>query len=525
MANKAGPKTNAPSPSSQSPYESLPGYSTGASSSSADVNHESSEGDALMGGQSEKFNRNPKYKDVWATFAFLGHLVVLLLLTVAGFRVTVPDTPDHDVPSRHLPNQRIHKTPTGADPTVPVGDYPKLSEAGPLFAVTVLGGLGFTVMYFMLMQKYARQLISASFIFNTAVAGLLAIIYLASGAMIPAIFALLYAGVHIFMYFAYRSRMEFAKVILNNVATITRAYPSLFVTGIIGAVSQTFWTLTWVISAIAAARLVQAFESDAAKYAVVTYIMFSMFWTSQVIKNVVHVTVSGVFATYYFTGIATADGTVVVPVRNPTLKSAKRALTTSFGSIAFGSLIVALIQTLRGILNTVRRNAQDDGNSALALAATCADCIMSVVEGLVAFINVYAYTQVAIFGKSYLEAGRDTWALLQARGLDLVINDDLTSGVIGLGGVLVAFLSGTLGYVIGLVKDFAPGMVWALAGCGFIAGLLQFWVLAEIVRSGVATTFVCLAEDPVALRRTKPQLYQQFMDSYPRSVVGGVDDV
>lgn len=75
-----------------------------------------------------------------------------------------------------------------------------------------------------------------------------------------------------------------------------------------------------------------------------------------------------VFATYYFTGIATADGPAVVPVANPTLKSAKRALTTSFGSIAFGSLIIALIQTLRGILSSVRRNAQDNGNRYAAVS-------------------------------------------------------------------------------------------------------------------------------------------------------------
>lgn len=115
-----------------------------------------------------------------------------------------------------------------------------------------------------------------------------------------------------------------------------------------------------------------------------------------------------------------------------------------------------------------------------------------MVESVVAFINVYAYTQVAIYGKSYLEAGRDTWHLLQARGVDLIINDDLTSGVLNLGGVLVALLAGTMGYVIGTVQAFPPMTVWGLAIFGFIFGLLQFWVLAEIIRSGVATTFVCL---------------------------------
>lgn len=42
-----------------------------------------------------------------------------------------------------------------------------------------------------------------------------------------------------------------------------------------------------------------------------------------------------------------ATGEIVVPVKNPTATAAKRALSTSFGSIAFGSLILAAIDTLR----------------------------------------------------------------------------------------------------------------------------------------------------------------------------------
>ncbi|KAJ3158696.1 putative choline transporter, neither null mutation nor overexpression affects choline transport [Geranomyces michiganensis] len=507
-------------------YQSLPNYqaaAAGASSSSGvDVNghhHDGSEADGLLGGQSEKFNRSPAYKDVWATVLWVVHLAFLLALTVAGFKVDVPERQPGDSQPSPPGRQRPHEA--AADPTVPIGDYPSLSDAGPMFAAAIIGGFGFSVLYVLAIRRFASQLITASFLGNTVVAGTLGLFYLASGAMIPAFFALAYAAIHVFMYFLYRSRMEFSRVMLENVINIADQYRATFVASLAGSVVQTFWVLTWLVSAIAGARLVQSTENDFAKYAVVTYVTFSLYWTSQIIKNVVHVTVSGVFATYYFTAIQTAEGSVVVPVRNPTIKSAKRALTTSFGSIAFGSLIVALIQTLRAVLNTIRRNAQDDNNNALALAATCADCILSMVEAFVAFINVYAYTQVAIYGKSYLEAGRDTWALLQSRGIDLIINDDLTNGVLSMGGILVAFVSGTLGYTLGLIKDYTPPMIWSLAALGFVAGLLQFWVLAEVVRSGVATTFVCLAEDPDALQRTKPQLYREFAHAYPASVRAG----
>ena len=50
-----------------------------------------------------------------------------------------------------------------------------------------------------------------------------------------------------------------------------------------------------------------------------------------VAKNVVHVTTSGLYATWYFLSSALPS--------NPTTKAFKRAITTSFGSLCLGSLL------------------------------------------------------------------------------------------------------------------------------------------------------------------------------------------
>lgn len=236
-------------------YESLPDYSSASSSSPHDLPHPYhndgiAESDALMGGHSEKFNRSPKYKDVWATAAFIVHLLLLVLLAVAGARVDIPDAPPQ-------PNG-LDATP-GDDPSQPT--IPAFTS----ILLVILSGLLLTIGYFALMERYPRQLIHSSFIFNTATAGLLAIFYLASGAMIPALFAVLYAAIHIFMYFVYRSRMEFARVILENVTTITKAYPGTLVAGVLGVLAQTFWIVGWGVAAILASRIAQATDNDTVK--------------------------------------------------------------------------------------------------------------------------------------------------------------------------------------------------------------------------------------------------------------------
>merc|ERR1739848_703150 len=121
------------------------------------------------------------------------------------------------------------------------------------------------------------------------------------------------------------------------------------------------------------------------------------FWTTQVLKNITHVTVSGAVATWYFLSAN-------MP-RNPTLSSFKRAVTYSLGSICFGSLLVAIIKTMRALLNSARRQGRDN------IVACIAACLLSCIERLVEYINLYAFSYVATYGMSYCEAARAVWNL------------------------------------------------------------------------------------------------------------------
>jgi hypothetical protein len=70
-------------------------------------------------------------------------------------------------------------------------------------------------------------------------------------------------------------------------------------------------------------------------------LVFACFWTQQVIENIMHVTTAGVVGSWWFNAMADPS------YCSPTLTSSlTRSLTYSFGSICFGSLLVAIIQTL-----------------------------------------------------------------------------------------------------------------------------------------------------------------------------------
>jgi len=75
---------------------------------------------------------------------------------------------------------------------------------------------------------------------------------------------------------------------------------------------------------------------------------------------------------------------------NPSIGAFKRSVTTSFGSICLGSLLVAFLRALRQLIASTR--GRDN------FVAAIADCIIGILDNLMTYFNHYAFTQVAIYG-------------------------------------------------------------------------------------------------------------------------------
>jgi len=235
-------------------------------------------------------------------------------------------------------------------------------------------------------------------------------------------------------------------------------------------------------------------------------LLFSFFWTSQVMKNTVHVTSSGTFATWYFFA-GTPEG---VP-SNPTFHSLRRAVTTSFGSICFGSLIVAVIQTLKAIFHMIRNNSNE--NIVIRMLGLFAECILGFLDQLAQYFNLYAFVQVAIYGKNYIEAAKSVWRLLHTHGYEAIVNDNLIDNVLTLGTLLGALLTATCGGVAAVIVDISDYWIH-MAILGFFVGVIMMSLVMSIVESGVATIFVCFAEEPATMQRNNPYLYEKFRSTY-----------
>jgi hypothetical protein len=138
---------------------------------------------------------------------------------------------------------------------------------------------------------------------------------------------------------------------------------------------------------------------------------------------VVHVTAAGVAAAWYFQAIEP----------NAVTASLRRALTTSLGSICFGSLVVGAVQSVRSMgamANQQSRGGYRQREGMVAVLFCCCSIAGALCERIIQFLNMYAYTQVAIYGYSFVTASKACWSLLLEVGLLPLLHSKLLQGVL-----------------------------------------------------------------------------------------------
>lgn len=80
-----------------------------------------------------------------------------------------------------------------------------------------------------------------------------------------------------------------------------------------------------------------------------------------------------------------------------------------------------------------------EGNIFASIAFCVLGCLVGLLQWAVQFINRYAFCHIALYGKAYIPAAKDTWTMMKDRGVDALINDCLVGPVITMGSLFVAY--------------------------------------------------------------------------------------
>lgn len=225
-----------------------------------------------------------------------------------------------------------------------------------------------------------------------------------------------------------------------------------------------------------------------------------------VVMNVAVAAYAGVFGRWYFGKL----GPMTVP-------SFKVALTTSFGSICFGSLIVAAIRTLESVARWVRNTnsnlANVNVNLVVVLIAGCIEFCLSCIGDVIEYFNSWAYIQCAVRNASFCDAAKITWSMCKLANADAIFSDVLigyVSGVLSWMSALVGMcIGGAIGYQMSPHPDYSHAGACAFAG--FFAALIGGTCFSEILATGGKTIMVLWAEDSTPFERAHNSLHREFV--------------
>ena len=269
------------------------------------------------------------------------------------------------------------------------------------------------------------------------------------------------------------------------------------------------WSILWIIAFFGVIDSVECEEINGeivcqqVNGGIYFAMLLSYFFTHQVIQNTIHVVIAGVVGTWWF---APDDASSCCSAG--IFGSIKRALTTSFGSICLGSLLVAIIQALRALADS---NNDGEPNMLSCLVS----CILGCLEGILEYFNKWAFIYVGLYGYGYMDAGKNVIQLFKSRGWSALIADDLVGRALATLSLVVGLLAGAVGVILATTTEWfdaddgVDGRITSFV-LGFIIGLVLTSIALSSIASGVNTVIVLFAEAPAEFEQHHPKLSRKM---------------
>lgn len=396
-----------------------------------------------------------------------------------------------------------------------------------LFAFVIVIGFVLSAAIIIYARMAPRVFITSGLIMNIILGLGTAIYYFVAKYYSAAVVFLVFTLITAWSYWSCRLRIPFSATVLTIVIDVMKRYPSTLITSAFGIVFGSGFSV--LFSVVIVGTYVK-FDpnngnegcdvgggscSQAKLIGILVFVFFAGYYISEVIRNVIHVVIAGVFGTWYY-----LSGSDQGEPKHPALGALKRALTYCFGSICFGSLIVSLIQLLRAFINTLKQNAFADGNNCAGCGYLILDFFVGFLEWAVRYFNHYAYCYVGLYGKSYLKSAKDTRDLLRFKGMDALINDCFINTSLNFYAMLVGYIAALLAYLYLRLTEpaynsdgsyYAPVVAFAFLISGQITR-----VALVVIDSGTSTFFVALAKDPEVFQMTNRDKFDEVFRNYPQ---------
>uniref|UniRef100_A0A3Q3L4X4 Choline transporter-like protein n=1 Tax=Mastacembelus armatus TaxID=205130 RepID=A0A3Q3L4X4_9TELE len=236
------------------------------------------------------------------------------------------------------------------------------------------------------------------------------------------------------------------------------------------------------------------------------YNVVAFLWCVNFVIALGQCTLAGAFASYYWAFNKPAD-IPMFPVLINCFICSSSSLFLHFryhvGSLAFGALILTLVQIARMILEYIDHKTRSAQNAVARFILCCMKCCLWCLEKFIKFLNRNAYIMIAIYGKNFCVSAKNAFKLLMRNIIRVVVLDKVTDVLLFFGKLLVVGGVGVLSFF------FFSGRI-QLPGSNFQSGNLNYYWMPIIVSHKcyliahgffsvynmcVDTLFLCFLED------------------------------
>ncbi|XP_063480130.1 choline transporter-like protein 5 isoform X2 [Symphalangus syndactylus] len=227
------------------------------------------------------------------------------------------------------------------------------------------------------------------------------------------------------------------------------------------------------------------------------YNLFIFLWLINFVIALGQCALAGAFATYYWAMKKPDD----IP-RYPLFTAFGRAIRYHTGSLAFGSLIIALIQMFKIVLEYLDHRLKRTQNTFSKFLQCCLRCCFWCLENAIKFLNRNAYIMIAIYGRNFCRSAKDAFNLLMRNVLKVAVTDEVTYFVLFLGKILVAGSIGVLAFLF--FTQRLPVIAQGPASLNYywvplLTVILGSYLIAHgffsVYAMCVETIFICFCED------------------------------
>ncbi|PNF24373.1 Choline transporter-like protein 1 [Cryptotermes secundus] len=230
-----------------------------------------------------------------------------------------------------------------------------------------------------------------------------------------------------------------------------------------------------------------SFEKNLTMKVTCWYNLLGLFWFVQFCMGCQHMIIAGAVAKWFFTRNKSNLGF-------PILRSFSNLVRYHLGTVAMGSLIIALVQLIRSILAAIQYQLKGQENAvSRCLFRTC-QCCLYCFEKILKYLSRNAYIETALFGYSFCQAGQRAFKHLSSNALRVAAINSVGDFVLFLGKALVVIATVLIGIKM---FDDKPGIrhVWVpLVLTGLFAYLVAHCFIT-VYEMAIDTIFICFCED------------------------------